>query len=84
MEDLPARKAVGLWKSEIPLLSCRSCGGSFGAASQLEILKNRDPLTRLYLEKCPNCREKELAEVMVKKGGELFGDREVGAIAPGR
>jgi hypothetical protein len=35
----------------------------------LEILKTKNPLTKLYLEKCPKCREKELAEVMVRKGG---------------
>ncbi len=69
MEDLPQERVIERWKSEVPILVCKSCGKGFGTVKQLEILKTKNPLTKVYLEKCPACRERELAEVMVRKGG---------------
>jgi hypothetical protein len=36
---------------------------------QLEILKTRHPLTKFYVETCPECREKSLAELMLRRSG---------------
>jgi len=69
LEDLPEERVIERWRSEIPVLVCKSCGRGFGTVKQLEVLKNKNPLAKFYLEKCPKCREKELAEVMVRKGG---------------
>jgi len=69
MEDLPKERRIDRWQSDVPILICKNCGKGFGTVKQLEILKTKNPLTKLYLEKCPKCREKELAEVMVRKGG---------------
>jgi len=71
LEDLPEERVIERWQSELPLLTCKICGKGFGAARQLEILKLKNPLTKLYLTTCPECREKEIAEKMVKKGGVL-------------
>jgi len=69
MEDLPEERVIDRWQSEVPLLTCKSCGKPFGSARQLEILRVRHPLVKLYIEKCPECREKELAEKLIKQGG---------------
>jgi len=69
MEDLPQERVLQMWQNEIPLFACKSCGRRFDTVRQLEILKTRNPSSRYYLEKCPQCRETELAELMLKKAG---------------
>ena len=64
MEDLPENRMIDRWMIEMPLLKCRGCGKHFGTVQQLELLKNRHPSTRLYLEKCPECRARELGHAL--------------------
>jgi NAD-dependent dihydropyrimidine dehydrogenase PreA subunit len=66
MEDLPQERMIDRWMSLTPFFKCRDCGRAFGSARQLELLKNRQPLAKSYLELCPECRGKSL-------GGALFG-----------
>lgn len=67
MEDLPAVRMIDRWMVDLPVLKCRECGKGFGTVRQLEILKSRHPSIRLYLEKCPECRSKELGEALFVK-----------------
>jgi hypothetical protein len=65
MEDLPEERMIDRWMSLMPCLKCRSCGKAFGSVRQLELLKNRQPLVKSYLEMCPQCREKGLGEALL-------------------
>jgi bidirectional [NiFe] hydrogenase diaphorase subunit len=68
-QDLPDGRHIEPWKNEIPFFKCKVCGKKFGNVRQLEFLKNRHPLIRLYASKCPDCREKEFAAQLLKTGG---------------
>lgn len=67
MEDLPTGRMIDRWMMELPALRCRVCGNGFGTMRQLELLKSRHPSIRLYLEKCPECRSKELGHALFTK-----------------
>jgi len=68
MEDLPTERRIERWMSLVPLLKCRKCGRAFGPLRQLELLKNRQPLVKPYMELCPECRQRLLAERFVGPG----------------
>lgn len=69
MEDLPQERVLQMWQNEIPLFACKSCGRRFHTVRQLEILKSRHPLSKFYVETCPECREKAHAELMLRRSG---------------
>jgi DNA-directed RNA polymerase subunit RPC12/RpoP len=62
MEDLPQERMIDRWMSLTPFFKCRRCGKPFGSVRQLELLKNRQPQVKRYLEMCPECRAKSLGE----------------------
>jgi predicted nucleic acid-binding Zn ribbon protein len=64
MEDLPQERMIERWMSLMPVLKCRSCGKGFGTVRHLELLKNRQPMMRPYLETCPQCRAKEFGQAL--------------------
>jgi len=65
MEDLPGERMIDRWMSLMPFFKCRGCGKAFGSVRQLELLKNRQPLVKGYLELCPECRAKGLGEALL-------------------
>jgi bidirectional [NiFe] hydrogenase diaphorase subunit len=74
MEDLPEERMIDRWTSLMPVLKCRSCGIGFGTVRQLELLKNRQPMVKSYLETCPQCRAKEF--------GQALASESAGAVKP--
>ena len=67
MEDLPQDRVVDRWMTTAPILKCRRCGKGFGTVRELELLRSRHPVVKLYLEKCPECRAMELGESLAGK-----------------
>ncbi|MBM3791042.1 MAG: 2Fe-2S iron-sulfur cluster binding domain-containing protein [Acidobacteria bacterium] len=67
MEDLPQDRMVDRWMTMAPILKCKACGNGFGTVSELELLRNRNPLVKSYFEKCPDCRAKDLGRSLMGK-----------------